>query len=72
MRLRSLGLALVATLGCLVTWTPAAVASPAKCTAAIATASARFVQDRARSLEACESAKVGGKLARTTACATEP
>ncbi len=72
MRFRSLVLLVVATLGCPVPWSDAAIASPAKCTGAIATASARFVQDRARSLQACEAKKLVGKLDRAIACATEP
>ncbi|HEV7733484.1 MAG TPA: hypothetical protein VGR62_15055 [Candidatus Binatia bacterium] len=72
MRLRSLVLLLVASLSCPVTWSDAAVATPAKCTDAIATASARFVQDRALSLQSCETKKLAGKLDRATACATEP
>ncbi len=68
MRLRSLVLLFVVTLVCSGT----AVASPAKCTDVVATASARFVQDRARSLQGCETKKLAGKLDRATACATEP
>jgi hypothetical protein len=69
MRLGSLVLLLFVTLAPL---SEAAISSPAKCTDVIATASARFVQDRARSLQACEAKKLAGKLDRATACATEP
>jgi hypothetical protein len=69
MRLGSLVLLLVAALA---PSSHAATASPAKCTDAIATASARFVQDRARSLQGCEAKKLAGKLDRATACTTEP
>jgi hypothetical protein len=68
MVLRALGLLFVASLG----FSGNALASTTKCTNALAAASARFVQDRAHSLEACETKKLAGKLDRATACATEP
>ncbi len=49
-----------------------AFASPEKCTAAIIKAGAAFVQGRAKAQQACEQAKLGGKLPGSTVCANEP
>ena len=47
-------------------------AEPTKCRAAIIKATATFVQARAKARQGCEQAKLGGKLAASTRCATEP
>lgn len=68
MRARALAAVLVVVL---LAWGEVALASPEKCKAAIIKAGAAFVQGRAKALLACEQAKLGGKLAASTVCATE-